>query len=110
MSSAGVWPWQAVDLDAAGDGDDAGLVLAGGEVTGLLGGPGAAAVGATADEGPRVEDLGQDGGQGQVSLVRGGKPAVTVSVTAARACGKLTRSGGMPVASTAAPIRVWMAW
>ena len=35
---------------------------------------------------------------------------MTESVAAARACGKLILSGGMPVASTAAPIRVWMAW
>jgi hypothetical protein len=39
-----------------------------------------------------------------------GKPAVTESVAAARACGKLIFSGGMPVASTAAPMSVWMAW
>ena len=32
-----------------------------------------------------------------------------VSVAAARAWGKLIRSGGIPAASTAAPIRVWMA-
>jgi len=71
---ARTWPLEAMDLDAAGDGDDAGLVLAGGEVTSLLGGPGAAAVGATADEEPRVEDLDQDGGQRQIKTVRGENP------------------------------------
>jgi len=35
---------------------------------------------------------------------------VTESVAAARTCGKLIFSGGTAVASTAAPIRVWMAW
>ena len=39
----------------------------------------------------------------------GGK-AATVSVAAARACGKLTRSGGMPAASTAMPTILQMAW
>jgi hypothetical protein len=33
-----------------------------------------------------------------------------VSVAAARACGKLIRSGGMPAASTAMPTIVQMAW
>jgi hypothetical protein len=35
---------------------------------------------------------------------------MTESVAAASACGKLIVSGGMPLASTAAPIYVWMAW
>lgn len=65
---------EAVDLNSSGDGGDAGLVLAGGEVAGLLGGPGAAAAGALADSVVRVEDLEQEGGQGQVKLVRGESP------------------------------------
>jgi hypothetical protein len=49
---------EAVDLDAAGDVDDAGLIFfAGGEVAGLLGGSGAGPVGPVADEEVRVEDL-----------------------------------------------------
>jgi hypothetical protein len=48
---------EAVDLDSSGDVDDAGLVLACGEVTGLLGGVWAGPVGAVADEEPRLEDL-----------------------------------------------------
>ena len=65
---------EAVDLDAAGDADDAGLIFAGGEVAGLLRGPWAGPVGPVADEESRVEDLEQEGGQGQVSLVRGENP------------------------------------
>ena len=65
---------EAVDLDASDDADDAELIFAGGEVAGLLGGPWAGPAGAVADEGVRVEDLEQEGGQGQVSLVRGEIP------------------------------------
>ena len=65
---------EAVELDSSGDVGHAGLVFAGGEVTSLLGGPGAGPVGAVADEEPRVQDLEQEGGQGQVKLVRGGNP------------------------------------
>lgn len=54
---AGSWALEAVELDSAGDVDRAGPVLAGGEVTGLLGGPEAGPVGAAADEEARVEDL-----------------------------------------------------
>ena len=39
----------------------------------------------------------------------GGK-AVTVAVAAARACGKLIWSGGMPAASAAIPVSRLMAW
>ena len=63
-----------MDLEVAGDADDAGLIFAGGEVAGLLGGSRAGPVGPVADEESRVEDLEQEGGQGQVSLVRGGNP------------------------------------
>ena len=100
---------EAVDLEAAGDPDDAGLMFAGGEVAGFLGGSWAGPVGPIADEEGRVKDLEQEDGHGQVKVLRG-KPAVTESVAAASACGKLIFSGGIPVASTAAPIRVWMAW
>ena len=65
---------EAVELDSSCDVDHAGLVFAGGEVAGFLGGPGAGPVGAVADEEPRVQDLEQEGGQGQVKLVRGGNP------------------------------------
>jgi len=101
---------EAVELEPSGDVDDAGLVFAGGEVAGLLRGPGAGSVGAVADEEPWVEDLEEEGGDGQVKLVRGGEAAVTESVAAASALGKLILWGGMAVASTAAPVRTWMAW
>jgi hypothetical protein len=63
-----------VDLDSSDDADDAGLIFAGGEVAGLLGGARTGAVGAAADEEGRVEDLEQERGQGQVSLLRGENP------------------------------------
>ena len=65
---------EAVDLEAAGDPDDAGLISAGGEVAGLLGGAWAGPVGPVADEESRVEDLEQEGGQGQVKILRGESP------------------------------------
>jgi hypothetical protein len=65
---------EAVDLESSGDADDAGLIFAGGVVTGLLGGPWAGPVGSVADEEPRVEDLEQERGEGQVKVVRGESP------------------------------------
>jgi hypothetical protein len=65
---------EAVELDTSGDADDAGLIFAGGEVAGLLGGPWAGPVGAVADEEARVEDLEQERGQGQVKILRGKSP------------------------------------
>ena len=65
---------EAVDLEASGDADDAGLIFAGGEVAGLLGGAGAGPVGAVADEESGVEDLEQERGQGQVKILRGKSP------------------------------------
>ena len=65
---------EAVELDAAGDADDAGLIFAGGEVAGLLGGSWAGPVGTVADEESWVEDLEQERREGQVSLVRGESP------------------------------------
>jgi hypothetical protein len=65
---------QAVDLDAAGDPDDAGLIFAGGEVAGLLGGSWTGPVRSVADEKSGVEDLEQEGGQGQVKILRGESP------------------------------------
>ena len=65
---------EAVDLEASGDADDAGLIFAGGEVAGLLGGSRAGPVGPVADEERRVEDLEQEGGQGQVKILRGESP------------------------------------
>jgi hypothetical protein len=55
------------------------------------------------------EDLGQERGEGEVGLLGGGE-AATVAVAAARACGKLIWSGGMPAASTAIPVSRLMAW
>jgi hypothetical protein len=65
---------EAVDLEAAGDPDDAGLNFAGGEVAGLLGGAWAGPVGPVADEEGRVEDLEQEGGNGQIKILRGESP------------------------------------
>jgi hypothetical protein len=65
---------QTVDLYSAGDADDGGLIFAGGEVAGLLGGSWAGPIGPVADEESGIEDLEQEGGQGQVSLVRGESP------------------------------------
>jgi hypothetical protein len=64
-----------VELDVAGDVDDGGLAgLAGGEVAGLLGFPGAVALGAVADGEVRQEDLQQERGECEICLVRGEKP------------------------------------
>jgi hypothetical protein len=67
--------FEAVEFDPAGDVGHAWLVvLAPGEVAGLLRLAGAGPAGAVADVEAGVEDLQQEGGQGQVQLVRGGKP------------------------------------
>jgi hypothetical protein len=67
--------FEAVEFDSAGDVGHARLVVAApGEVAGLPGLAGAGPAGAVTDEELRVEDLQQEGGQGQVKLVRGGKP------------------------------------
>ena len=64
-----------MEFDSAGDVGHAWLVVpAPGEVAGLFRLAGTGPAGAVADEEPRVEDLQQEGGQGQVKLVRGGKP------------------------------------
>ena len=65
---------EAVDLEAADDPDDAGLIFAGWEVAGLPGGAWAGPVGPVADEESRVEDLEQEDGQGQVKILRGESP------------------------------------
>jgi hypothetical protein len=65
---------EAVDLDASDDADDAESIFAGGEVAGLLGGSWAGPVGPVADEESGVEDLEQEGGQGQVKIRRGESP------------------------------------
>jgi hypothetical protein len=62
---------EAVELDASGDPGDAGPLFAGGEVAGFLGCARTGAVGSGADEQAGVEDLQQEGGQGQIKLVRG---------------------------------------
>lgn len=67
--------FEAVELDPAGDVGHAWLVVpAPGEVAGLFRLARAGPAGAVTDEEPRVEDLQQEGGQGQVKLGRGGKP------------------------------------
>src|SRR6187200_2284255 len=53
----------------------------------VLSGSWAGPVGPVADEEGRVEDLEQEGGDGQVKILRG-ETAVTESVAAASACGK----------------------
>jgi hypothetical protein len=64
-----------VEFDSPGDVDDAGFAgLACGEVAGLFGLAGAGAVGAVADEEVGNEDFHQEGGEGQVKLVRGESP------------------------------------
>jgi hypothetical protein len=64
-----------VKLDVPGDVDDGGLAwFAGGEVAGFPGFAGAVALGAVADEGAGAEDLQQERGEGELWLVRGGKP------------------------------------
>jgi hypothetical protein len=50
------------------------LIFASGEVAGLFGGSWAGSVGAVADEEGRVEDLEQEGGDGQVKVLRGESP------------------------------------
>jgi hypothetical protein len=50
------------------------LIFAGGEVAGLLGRSWAGPVGPVADEEVRVEDLEQEGGDGQVKILRGENP------------------------------------
>jgi hypothetical protein len=61
---------EAVELDTSGDVDDAGLIFAGGEVAGFLGSSWAGPVGTVADEEVRVKDLQQEGGDGQVKVLR----------------------------------------
>jgi hypothetical protein len=81
-----------VELDSPGDVGDAGFAgLAGGEVAGLLGFPRAGAVRAAAAEGRGVRTFSRNAARA-TSAWSGGK-AATVSVAAARACGKLIRSG-----------------
>src|SRR5262249_55000985 len=67
--------FEQVEADLSGDGGDGWLFwLAGGEVAGFLGLAGAGAVWAVADGGAGQDDLQEEGGEGQVSLLRGGKP------------------------------------
>ena len=67
--------FEAVKFDSAGDVGHTELVVAApGEVAGLLRLTGAGPAGAVANQEPRVGDLQQEGGQGQVKLVRGEKP------------------------------------
>jgi hypothetical protein len=69
-------PWvEQVELDSPHDVGDAGLAgLAGREVAGFLGFPGAGPAGTAADEESGYEDLQQERGEGEIQLVRGGKP------------------------------------
>ena len=67
--------FEAVEFDSPGDvGHTWLVVLAPGEVAGLFRLAGTGPAGAVADGELRFEDLHQEGGQGQVQLVRGGKP------------------------------------
>jgi len=67
--------FEAVEFDSEGDVGHTWLVVAApGEVAGLPGLAGAGPAGAVPDEELRFEDLQQEGGQGQVKLVRGEKP------------------------------------
>ena len=97
-------PWaEQVELDSAGDAGDAGLAgLAGVEVAVFPGFPRAGPVRAVAGEEAGHEDLQQETWRGLCLLAQGEK-AATVSVAAARACGKLIFSGVMPAAFTAMP-------
>ena len=77
---------EQVELDPAGDADDAGLAgFPGGEVAGLLGLPGAGPVRAVAGEEAGQENLGQERGEGEVGLVRGKKPRRCLSRRPGRA-------------------------
>jgi hypothetical protein len=80
-------PWiEQVEFDPPGDIGDAGLAgLAGGEVAGFLGFPRAVPVRAIADGEAGHEDLEQERGEGEVQLVRGGKPRRCPSRLAGRA-------------------------
>jgi hypothetical protein len=67
--------FEAVKFDSAGDVGHTWLAVpAPGEIAGLFRLARAGPAGAVADQEPRVEDLQQEGGQGQVKLVRGEKP------------------------------------
>ena len=98
-----------MELDPAGDVDDAGLAgFPGGKVGGLLGFPGAGPVRAVASEEARHEDLQQERGQGEVGLVRG------ESRDGVRRGGQGVREAdlvrGIPAAFTARPTILQMAW
>lgn len=67
--------FEAVELDPAGDAGHGWFVVAApGEVAGFLRLAGAGPSGAVADGELRIEDLQQEGSQGQVQAVRGGRP------------------------------------
>ena len=101
---------EQVKLDSPDDVGDARLTrLAGGEVTGFLGLAGAGPVRPVADEGGGGEDLQQERSEREIGLLRGKKPP-TVSVAAARACGKLIVSGGTPAAAAPIPMILHIAW
>jgi hypothetical protein len=100
---------EQVELDFSGDVGDAGLAgLAGGEVVGLLGLPGLARSGRSRTKNPGMRIFGRNTARARSSS-SGGK-AATVAAAACRACGKLMRSGGMPMASTPTPAIWQMAW
>ena len=69
---------------------------------------GLAPVRAVAGEGAGSADLEWERGEREISLLRG--KAATVSVAAARACGKLIVSGGMPAAAAPIPVILQIAW
>src|SRR5258708_31407444 len=90
-----LWAEQ-VELDLSGDVGDGWLAwLAGGEVAGFLGFAGAVAGGAVADGEAGGEDFQQERGEGELWLVRGGKPRRCPSRRPGRA-GSLSATGGCP--------------
>jgi len=91
---------EQVELDCAGDFRDAGLTwLAGGEAAGLLGLTRAARPGRSRVKKAAMRTLARNVAKARPAC--SGGIAATVAVAAARACGKLIWSGGMPAASTA---------
>lgn len=100
---------EQVELDPPGNSGDAGLAgFSGGEAAGFLGFPRAGPVWAVAGEEAGHEDLQQERGEGEVGLVRGGKPRWCRSRRPGLREADLVR--GMPIASTAMPVSLQMAW
>ena len=100
---------EQVELDFPDDVGDAGLAgLSGGKVAGFLDFPGLARSGRSRTKNPGMRIFSRN--VAMASSGWSGEKAATVSVAAARACGKLIRAGGMPAAFTAIPTVLQMAW